>query len=185
MYAFLRLICFLGFGLSGTVVESFAQNAVIPETTQNGVVLSKLFQPIYPPLARQTRIAGDVDVTLKVRPDGSVESATVVRGHPLLQQAALDSAQKSQFECGKCDEAASIQLVYTFQLLGGDSCCKVTENQSNNGQADLPIPRVIQSQNHVTVVNQPACICDPAIAVRKVRSLKCLYLWKCKSLYSL
>jgi TonB family protein len=169
-------------GLPCAVVESLAQSPVNPETLQNGVVLAKLFEPIYPPLARQTRISGDVDLMLKVRPDGSVESATVVSGHPLLQQAALDSAQKSKFECRKCDEAASIQLVYTFQLVGPESCCKPTENHSENDQADQPIPRVIQSQNHITVLDQPTCICDPAADVTKVRSLKCLYLWKCKTL---
>src|SRR5438105_2607051 len=112
MSRFLRLICILGgmIGLSFAVVESLAQSPVSPETRQNEVVLAKLFQPIYPHLARQTRISGDVDLMLKVRPDGSVESATVVTGHPLLQQAALDSAQKSQFECRKCNEAASMHL---------------------------------------------------------------------------
>jgi TonB family protein len=182
MSRFLRLICVLGglVGLSCAVVESLAQSAVSPETPQNGVVLTKLSQPIYPPLARQTRITGDVDLMLKVRLDGSVESAIVVRGHPLLQQAALDSAQNSEFECRMCDEAAtSVRLVYTFQLVGAESCCTLTESKSKNDQADQPIPRVIQSQNHVTVVDQPACICDPAPDVRRVRSSKCLYLWKC------
>ncbi len=156
------------------------QSAVGPETPQNGVVLTKLSQPVYPPLARQTRITGDVDLWLKVRPDGSVESATVVSGHPLLKQAALDSAQNSQFECRKCDEEAmSLRLVYTFQLVGPESCCTATEDSSKNIQPGQQIPRVIQSQNHVTVVDQPVCFCDPAADVRKVRALKCLYLWRC------
>src|SRR5437667_294886 len=119
MSRFVRLVCVLGgiLGMSCAAVESLAQSAASPETSLNGVVLTKLSEPVYPPLARQTRIVGDVQLMLKVRPDESVESATVVSGHPLLQQSAIDSGQKSKFECRKCDEAASIQLVYTSSLL--------------------------------------------------------------------
>ena len=181
--SFLRLTCILGgiVGLSCAVGESLAQNAVRPETSLNGVVLTKLSEPVYPPLARQTRIVGDVQLMLKVRPDGSVESATVVSGHPLLQQAALDSAQKSKFECRKCDEAASIELVYTFQLVDLDSCYDFPDTRSKNEQADKPIHRVIQSENHVTVVDRVVCILMPGADVRKVRSIRCFYLWKCRT----
>jgi len=185
MTRFAQLICVLAtiIGLSYEVVESSGRGVVGPVAGQNGAVLNKLREPVYPPLARQTRIIGDVHLMLKVRSDGSVESATVVSGHPLLQQAALDSAQKSQFECRKCDETdSSLELVYTFQLVGAERCCTSTENDPKN---DQPIPRVIQSQNRVTVVDRVACICDPSADVTKVRSLKCLYLWKCKSLYPL
>ena len=181
-------ICVLGVavGLCRAVVQPMTQTAVGPETSQNGVVLTKLSQPIYPPLARQTRIVGDVVLILGIRRDGSVESATVVSGHPLLTEAALRSAQQSLFECRKCDDAAtSYRLLYTFQLVGPTTCCTGTEGSANNNQPDQVIPRVIQSQSHVTVVDQPVCICDPAADVVKVRSLKCLYLWKCGFRYPL
>jgi len=71
-----------------------------PDASQGKVVLTKLFEPTYPPLARQARIAGDVELMLSIRRDGSVESAVFVSGHPMLKQAALDSAQRSQFKCG-------------------------------------------------------------------------------------
>jgi len=66
------------------------------------VVLNKLTPPIYPPLARQARIAGDVTLTLSIQPDGSIESLATINGHPMLVQAALDSAKQSQFECRNC-----------------------------------------------------------------------------------
>jgi hypothetical protein len=31
----------------------------------------------------------------------------------------------------------------------------------------------------VTVIDQPLCTCDPTSDVSRVRSVKCLYLWKC------
>lgn len=98
-----------------------AQSASGSDTPQAGVVLSKLSDPAYPPLARQARIAGDVDLMLAIRRDGSVESAVVVSGHPMLTQAALDSARLSQFECQGCGNAVtSYALKYTFQIAPSD-----------------------------------------------------------------
>jgi TonB family protein len=166
--------------VSGSNIESLAQSSSGANPPQGDVVLIKLTQPIYPPLARQVRITGDVELTIEVRKDGTVQSAVVVSGHPLLKQAALDSAQQSQFECRNCSDAAvPVQLVYTFQLAGSESCCTSAETGAKNDQLDQMFPRVIQSEKHVTVIDRPACICDPAAAVRKVRSLKCLYLWRC------
>jgi hypothetical protein len=161
--------------------QSLAQNAVSGDGQPEGVALTELSRPSYPPLARQTRISGDVDLMLRIRQDGSIESMAVISGHPLLAPTALASAQKSRYECKKCSETeTSLRLVYTFQLVGPNSCCTATEDGPQKSQPGKRIPRVIQSLNHVTVVDQPACICDPAFDVRyKVRSAKCLYLWRC------
>jgi TonB family protein len=111
----------------------------MPET---GVVLTKLVPPVYPPLARQAQIAGDVMVRVLIRQDGSVESAEVVSGHPMLKQAALDSAQKSVYERRGCsDPVASYFLNYTFGF--SDRGCREFVNE------------------------------------RRVRSAKCVYLWRC------
>ena len=167
-------------GLPFTGFESFAQSLSSPDASQAGVVLTKLVGPIYSPLARQTRISGDVALQLSIRQDGSVESAVVESGHPLLQQAALDSAQHSEFECRKCTDTVTLyRMRYTFQLVGSTSCCTTTEVSGKNKEQDLPYPRVTQSQNHVTVADQTICICDPAPDSWKVRSIKCLYLWRC------
>jgi protein TonB len=73
----------------------------------------RLVNPIYPPLARQARITGEVELKLGIRRDGSVLSAVAVNGHPMLTQAALNSAQQSAFECRGCeDEVTSYSLVY-------------------------------------------------------------------------
>jgi TonB family protein len=73
---------------------------------------------MYPPLSRQAHIMGDVKVRVLIRKDGTVESGEVVSGHPMLKQAALDSAQKSQFECRGCgDELSSYSMIYTFGFL--------------------------------------------------------------------
>jgi hypothetical protein len=139
---------------------------------QNGVVLTNLSKPVYPKLARQAHIAGDVEMRISVRRNGILESADVISGPPMLRQPALTSAQLSQFGCRECGEdVSSYLLVYTFQLVPPEfgANCEVI--------ADARYPQVNQSQNHVTLIDQSVGICDPV--VKNVRSVKCLYLWRC------
>lgn len=49
--------------------------------------------PVYPPLAKQARIQGDVELSAVIGTDGKVKNLMVVRGHPLLVQAALDAVR--------------------------------------------------------------------------------------------
>ncbi len=177
---FLVRILVVAIVVSGLTIKSLAQTSSGDNPSQGTVVLSKLTQPVYPPLARQARITGDVELNIEIGKDGTVQSAVVVSGHPLLKQAALDSAQQSQFECQNCSETAvPVQLVYSFQLAGSESCCTAAETGAKNGQPDQVFPHVIHTEKHVTLIDLPACICDPGAPVRKVRSLKCLYLWRC------
>jgi TonB family protein len=160
--------------------ESSAQAKPSSEAPEQEVVLSKLSSPVYPPLARQARISGDVDLALRIRQDGSVESAEVVSGHPLLKEAALDSAKKSEFECHGCKETlTTYSLVYTFGLTTNEKCCEAPENSAGTEKATRSHAGVVQSQNHVTIFAEPTCICDPSAEISKVRSAKCLYLWRC------
>ena len=53
--------------------------------------------PIYPPLARQARAQGVVVLEAMISKDGSIESLRVIRGHPLLNQAALDAVQQWKY----------------------------------------------------------------------------------------
>ena len=93
------------------------------ETPAVSIALVDLSPPVFPPLARQARIMGDVRVKLDVRKDGSVASAEVVSGHPMLKQSALDSAQKSKFMCNHCnDDVNSCLLTYTFGFRNDGSC---------------------------------------------------------------
>jgi TonB family protein len=166
--------------MSVAAVDSLAQVAARSNSEEQGVTLARLSPPIYPPLAKQARIIGDVDLELSVRQDGSLESVAVVTGHPLLTQAALDSVRHSQFECRSCGEAVtSERIVYTFQLDSTEYCSQ-TPVTSNTDQGKKSYPQVIQSINHVTVMDEPIGTCDSEIfSVKKVRSAKCLYLWRC------
>lgn len=50
-------------------------------------------KPAYPPLAKQARIQGTVELSAIIGKDGRVQDLKVVRGHPLLVQSALDAVK--------------------------------------------------------------------------------------------
>lgn len=164
-------VCFFA-----AVENAPAQGATGSAGPEAGVVLTKLSPPVYPPLARQARIIGDVKIFVKIRRDGSVASAELFSGHPMLAQAALDSARRSTFECRGCsDPATSYPLTYTFEIKGD---CRFGPNCES---IEPRAPEVTQSQHQITITDEPSCTCDlfGTITRIKVRSAKCLYLWKC------
>jgi periplasmic protein TonB len=55
-------------------------------------------QPVYPPLARQTRISGTVRLHAIISKDGTIQQLEVLSGHPLLQQAALDAVRQWRYQ---------------------------------------------------------------------------------------
>lgn len=138
------------------------------------VVMTKLYPPVYPPLARAAHIAAIVVINVTVRPDGAVASTELVSGHPMLSVAALESAQKSQFECRGCaGEPAAYSLTYSFKIVGE---CRFGPNCE---ELEPHTTQVTEQPGRVEISAGPACCCDPAAAITKTRSAKCLYLWKC------
>lgn len=168
------------FYIAGLCVGASAQQAAQDSNADasKGAVLLGLLKPVYPPLARQANIYGEVRVAVTVRPDGTAKAA-VESGHPMLKQAALDSATQSHFEC-RAAPLCSYMLVYEFKQIDGSDCCSAflapvmveQEPQSIDPQG-RPLTRITIAAEHV-------CLCDPASTLTmKVRSIKCLYLWKC------
>jgi TonB family protein len=158
------VLCFVCFG------TAVAQLSSTPETPQSDVVLAKLSPPTYPPLARQARISGEVRVEVAIRKDGTVESASALDGPAMLKDSALESARKSLFECRKCPESLTTHLLtFSFELKDNGDCCNAPSRPTD----------VSYSQSHIVVVAPPQCICDPSETLRRFRSAKCLYLWKC------
>lgn len=174
--------------LPTTAQDAPAQATASADAQQTGAVLVKLSPPVYPPLARQARIMGYVEVQVLIRQDGSVESAEVVSGHPILKIAAVESAQKSQFECRGCSEPKSYALTYIFAMddlkIAKQAPCCCSRPSPQEKHID---PQVNRLQDHVTVTvtAEPVCICPDECEAKwaeehsHFRSLRCLYLWKC------
>ena len=58
----------------------------------------KQVAPTYPEIAKNMRIHGTVKVALRVAPNGSIVSAEVIGGHPVLARAALDAVRQWRYE---------------------------------------------------------------------------------------
>jgi protein TonB len=50
--------------------------------------------PVYPPIARQARISGTVQLIGIIAKDGTIQQLRVVSGNPLLVPAALDAVRQ-------------------------------------------------------------------------------------------
>jgi protein TonB len=54
-------------------------------------------KPLYPPLAKSARIQGTVVLAAVISKPGTVENLTVLSGHPLLIQAALEAVRQWRY----------------------------------------------------------------------------------------
>jgi protein TonB len=61
-------------------------------------VLIHRVDPVYPPLARQARIAGVVQITAILARNGTVRALSITNGHPFLAKAALDAVSQWRYE---------------------------------------------------------------------------------------
>src|ERR1700722_20259495 len=83
---------------------AFVAGEVGPNPPQSEIVLTSLSNLVYPKLAIQARVVGDVELKLFIRYDGTVESIERQRGPAMLSQTALDSAKNSKFDGSSCTE---------------------------------------------------------------------------------
>jgi len=73
--------------------------------------------PIYPELAQRTRVEDVVILETVIDESGNVTSARVLRGHPLLNQAALEAVQRWKFTPARLnDEAIPVVMTVTVQF---------------------------------------------------------------------
>ena len=60
---------------------------------QHGKLVHQVI-PVYPALARQTRVSGAVELVGIIGTDGRIRELQLVKGHPLLVRAALDAVRQ-------------------------------------------------------------------------------------------
>ena len=94
-------------GVIGGVIGGVGAAPPPPKPTQQRIrqggqvqaaKLMNKVQPLYPPLARQTRISGTVRLHAIIAKNGTVEQLEVISGHPLLVQAALDAVRQWKYQ---------------------------------------------------------------------------------------
>ncbi len=73
--------------------------------------------PVYPGLARQARIQGDVLIDAVIDTHGNVVEMQVISGHPLLIPAAMEVLHKWKYEPTYLnEEPVSVQLIVTIRF---------------------------------------------------------------------
>ncbi len=69
----------------------------VDQEVQSAKLIKKV-DPVYPPLAKAARIQGTVQFTALIGKDGKVQNLTLVRGHPLLVNAAKEAVLQWEYE---------------------------------------------------------------------------------------
>jgi len=73
--------------------------------------------PIYPSLAKQARIYGDVVIDAVIDVNGNVVEMQVVSGHPLLVPPALEALRRWKYQPTILnDEPVPVQLMVTIKF---------------------------------------------------------------------
>ena len=90
---------------------------VIRKTVLNGEAIS-LPKPVYPPIAKQTRVQGPVTIQVLVDEQGRVVSANVVKGDPRLAHAARQAAMQARFSPTMLgDQPVKVSGVITYNFV--------------------------------------------------------------------
>jgi len=126
--------------------------------------------PFYPPIALAARVEGEVHLRTTLLDDGTPGDIKVLEGPQMLRQAAVDNAKGSKFRLAEGSDAEGFyDLTYRFKMVFLD-CDQAPDSGG--------FPHIQYGSNLITITAQAVPICDPAADLR-VRSIKCLYLWRC------
>ena len=88
--AFLLCACLL---LGSGAISSAQQ-----DSTETHRKMTSKFVPLYPQLAHDMNLSGTVRVEAVVAPNGTVKSVSVLGGHPVLVQSAMDAVRRCKWE---------------------------------------------------------------------------------------
>lgn len=72
-----------------------AKPLVVSHWSEGNLILR--VQPVYPPLARQARIQGPVELRAIISKAGTIENLVVVSGHPMLVRSAIEAVRQWRY----------------------------------------------------------------------------------------
>lgn len=98
-------------GLNGIAVLAPGQSEATAETEMVRKVRSRV-APQYPDLARKMNLTGTVKIDVVVGEDGTVKTARVAGGHPVLANAALDAVRKWKFERSSGETSGTVSVKF-------------------------------------------------------------------------
>jgi TonB family protein len=78
-------------------VNKSTQRVPVSQVVSSGLLLHHV-QPTYPPVARQARIQGSVELHAEISKDGSIQSLSLISGHPLLVPSAIEAVKQWRYK---------------------------------------------------------------------------------------
>lgn len=150
-------------------VVAFLLGLSVTSLSAQSFKIVNLKPPAYPPIALAARVSGEVDLKITLLSDGTPEGVQIESGRPMLRQAAVDSATGSKFEFNGTSQPGTVYSLRYIYVLKPLEC-----DQALNAF----YPLIQQDADTVTVIGQAVPLCDPGAEIH-VRSIKCLYQWKC------
>ena len=113
-----RNVAVLCLFLTGALV-ALAQSAIKLTHSEALAAVASKVAPEYPPMARQLKIQGIVDLEAVVGENGEVEAVNTVSGNPILTKPASEALRKwkftQQMQDGKPVRFVA-PIVFTFKL---------------------------------------------------------------------
>ena len=87
--------------LGNSVAPQKPDDPVVPRIVRvthiDPALLTERVEPVYPPLARQTRRSGHVELHAIISEDGRIESLEMVSGDVLFEQSAMDAVRRWRY----------------------------------------------------------------------------------------
>jgi TonB family protein len=137
------------------------------------LVWKSFHAPEYPRDAQIAHITGRIKIEFTLNDDGTA-TITKTSGHPLLLPKAVDTIKTSHFTCSACGKESVFTVEFNFNF--ADHNCEEAARHPRYTSA-------MEDPEHVSVKAEPVCTADPRVSYVKVRSLRCLYLWKCGKIW--
>jgi protein TonB len=81
--------------------------------------LMKQTVPLYPPMARTARVEGTVILEADITESGALENVTVIEGHPMLIEAAIDAIRQWRYAPARLNgkpTRSSVRVTVNFRL---------------------------------------------------------------------
>ena len=106
------LVMLLGFGMIASAEIRVATDDAMKAAT-------KKTAPDYPPIAKQLKVAGRVEVDVTIDADGNVESVKIVSGNAMLTQSVVAAVKKwkfTPFKQGDAPTKAVAALDFDFKM---------------------------------------------------------------------
>ena len=112
----MRLLKFLSLLTCQVAIILVAFSTVSAQQGQDeGRTIQRKVAPVYPDLARTRNISGKVKIRAKVLPNGTVKSADIVGGNPVLAQAAVPAVRQWKWVTASSETTETVEITFSPQ----------------------------------------------------------------------